>query len=1603
MSKILKRTSFGLVRTNPRLTTNVKLVANSSDKIFLETIDADPLLSKSIYKGFELSVKGSYSYDIKRFYSQNLSKLPEEIAYKVFEQDSSLLIKGRYNQQYDFTYGSGAYPKNSRLYSEEFAIFAPVWLERDNLPDFFVIFKMEDPVTINTANISGNLDNNPTINSLIEDPEYFFDNYVKNARIIKKFDLTEKTNLGTYIRNHINDTNFPESSLYSSFEKGIGTEWRGISYRGGGFCSIVNDIHYDYVIQDKTILESDDFITSGFKRNGVIVANILNLEFLFDDEDQEKYQFSRYFGMYVNAEELGQFLLDPVRLYNDRDAEFTQNPRPNKVFLGDPISEIDQIQTNLNGIKVYPEMGPSGIHEGRLIQFSEIQNPRFSYIEDTQGNFYSIDNKNNWDTVNTIAGPTTSFTSIDSDFLRIKNRRVNWKNFGGFENPFNFIPITPTAKIGRPGLSFRVTNTITSGDEIRIQFIDWTNLSILNLVDNHTIKADLTLPPESSNGILFSPNGTPKQIAKSISLAINAINVGTSEYTIFSSISIEDEIIIFSRVASENWNKLEITFFSSSPTFPFSTSNEYVEDVIITNYIQSPVSLSIPVAGRILRLNFTGGNSNSKSRVIIEKRYIQELRDSVDKIFVKTKKGYKTTGNPVIYLDEPIFDKFGNIINFVNFDKYLIVELSDLTDAFELGSSSKIGLYRLAKNSLGYLSILPIKDFDFDTRSTEYNRDGDASPNKLYDWYQGIGPTGASAIFDWNTIGSTAQGFITDIIGPTSAFVISGGFKRLLGVEDELIDEVKDIDTEYDRLKENLIPDLATESKVVPFINKWVYDNECVDVRENPYRLNVAAPFGYSNFSPAFDEISKNPKFYTHEWYYLQKYPPYMSIDEKINSFSYFDEDLNFPNIPRPTDLNASTIYSGLTGSTGNLLSGVEDYFVEYFTRETVDGLPIPRDFKYSLFSSGDNLRPAETLFRGSKVEVRDRSEFSAFNFDKLSKKYITSEKYNGYKFSAVLTYGIGATNITIIKNDKFRSITLVIRVDFNDPLFQYLDSNGSNQFIDRSLLYSANNRLTSTSPSFLLIADKSISGNIIDWIDNGTSFEVSMGPDLSGNLPNLINELVQNDTGGFNDISITDGTNTYVFAGISNITGSSFQCQSISGLPLFPLTITPTGSLNLVPDIVNIWFFNAPLFLLPLQTNPIYVGGGFGGYSSILDSISFSTISNLINEGNPAIRYVNVTKNGSIEFNTYSIDLIRPDYPITSEYLRAIEIKKTPSDIQTNASIIGYEITAKERISLNQISRHRGEFNPKFRDLFRFVDVNDIKAENLDYYNIQILTTLQNQNSVYLRDADIGKIKNLYFNKVNEENPKSIISDSAELGQVYPLIDEISIDFRDFFVFKSNWDVHYYRTYPKRNISNPIIGTREPREFKSFYGSKILSIPNNITIQTFPGGIINKSELVDARSINNVSASLVQSLDAIGNRDQLTVSVFTEKAISDFFIEDGIIKPFNDFVNPLFSFGDNGVSDDKRIYIKENLIDRYFIKEIIMWEREWNPRRGQVNLPQIEINLTDAQKVNSGYKPSSNFQIIGDQLGGLDFRLIYTIPKDRRTSISLTIKLEKK
>lgn len=1631
---ILKKTSFALLRTNPKLTTNIKLIADSKNKLFLESFDATPELSTSTYKGFEVNPYGFYSYDLNRFYNRNQDILSENVAYYVYEEDPSINVRTQYNQQFDFTYGYGFANKDSNFYSEEYSIFAPIWLERDNIPEYFVIFKMDGPSSVNindqdviaSVPANPNFDTEPLLDTLVKDPSYFNQNFIKKSKILKTFDLSENTAIGKYIRNHINDSIFPESSFFGSQEKDNNSYWNGISYRNGGFCSISKEIYLDHTIVDKTMIESDDYITNGFKTNSVVCANILNLEFLFDDENQTKYDFSRYYGLYMSEVELGKFIIDKDRLFEDLDSETTQLPLPTFNNVGDYMNEESQIQTNVNGIKIYPKIGASGPYNGRLLTWSEIQNPRYAYVKDTNGKFYSINNQINWNTKNL----TDTGVVEDTNFLRIKDNAVNWRDFSGMEKPFSYVPIRITPERGRSSVAFKVTSTPGSSDQIRIKFTDWNNNNEIENIDNYTIIADDNLSPGTSNDRYFSNKGSFTQIAQSITDAINNLTNVLNEYQIFSAICKDEEVIIYTRTQSENWNNLKFSIFSENIIFPYDISSDDFSEAkisLINNYLPTPIATSTGTTGNFYITNFTGGNENPSSRLVVEKKYIQEFIDPLDEIYVKTKKGYQKVKQS-LYLDDKIMVK-GIITDFLNTNNYSIIELENNNDEFVFAYDKVISLFKLAKNTNGYFSIFPIKDFDFDFHSTEYNKTGDSNPNNLLDWYKGIGSSSGSPIFNWTAIGSTSQTLISSVIGPSSPFVTIRGFQSLIGYQDVITDFKEPVFNEYDRLQENAITELAVPSRNVPFINKWVYDNGGLDVRENPYRFNSNQAFGYSNFSPSFDQSIRSTKFYTHEWYYLQSYPPYMSFDDKLNSYSYFDSNINYSQVPKFPDVddvkydvfNGNDLYNadynqtvltiaGLTGGTGataNLYSINEDYFLSYFTRESIGGSAIYRDFKYSIFENGTNIKNAETLFRGVKVEIVDRFEDSPINFNKNSLKFINNTKYNGYKFSAVLTFGNAGTKLTIVKNDKWKAITLVIQADLDDALTSYIYNSKTYKFIDRSLLYCLESKLIKNG-STLEFVDRNLSGLVKDWKYNkvGTDeyFRVYFGPDIYGTTPKLNVELSQNENGGYNDVVVTNGTYTYRFVNIYDIENDTFKCKQITGLgsTISPLP-DPTKKNELIflkSNISSPWLGLVPERTAPLLLAPKQLKGGYNAYIDIMESISFSAIANDINYGDPDVEYVNITDEGAIEYNKYVINLINPDYPIIATYLKREPLTKS-NTFADPSSILGYQIGAMDRITLSPVARYRGNYNPKVKDVFRFVDTQDLKNEGLDYFNIQILTDLG-----YIRDNKIGMLENLYYCKVNTENAQILKTATKDTHNgarsIYPFIGETYLDKKDYFVFRSNWDPHYYNKYLDKTINQPVMGTREPKEEKAFFASKTISVPDVVYVEKF-NGTATIDQFKIAGNIEKLNKFLVTEEVKLIGINQLNIDVYLKNQFTQWLLDDGIARVFKQYISTTYSFGTASIWDDIKKYIETNIHNRYEIKEVILWEKKLNLLKGEVPTAQIVTDLTDAEKIEQGYVKSYNFRVAKQNSTDINFKLIYNIQKQVKTSIAISVVLQKK
>lgn len=287
--------SFGILRTNVGLTTNVKIMVSSEDKLSLDSIESNDNLSLTRFKNFKFNKTTLYDDIIPVYYKG----IPSETAYQIKYNNDSETMATNFSQQFDTMYNYGARNiVNNKDYKEEYEYFAPLYID-GKLPSDFVIFRVDG---------SG-------IESLTK--ENFRNNILDNFKAVKVFDLTNNTNIGQWLNtNFVENGFFPRTPLEIDFRSLEFSKWNGIDYETGGYTS--KSLFMDNIFEgEKEIFELEKFIFNNFKEKKIVFPNILNLTFLFNDTPStpdvvRKWSINRYYGFYINEKEL-KYTLSPYK------------------------------------------------------------------------------------------------------------------------------------------------------------------------------------------------------------------------------------------------------------------------------------------------------------------------------------------------------------------------------------------------------------------------------------------------------------------------------------------------------------------------------------------------------------------------------------------------------------------------------------------------------------------------------------------------------------------------------------------------------------------------------------------------------------------------------------------------------------------------------------------------------------------------------------------------------------------------------------------------------------------------------------------------------------------------------------------------------------------------------------------------------------------------------------------------------------------------------------------------------------------------------------------------------------------------------------------
>ena len=985
--------SFSLVRTNPKLTTNTKLMYNGK-KMYMESYASDPLMNTLGYKNVYVKPNSTYNKDIASFLKGSGSR-----AYDVYQNFSNVAISGSYDNQFETLYWCGAEYINSSFYSEEIGFVAPLYL-REKLPNYFLIFRLDTP-----SNYNLNVDEEgKPLDSTFD----FKTDILDKAVLIKTFDLREGSVLGKYIHNYIDQEAFEfDKSMYVNFSNGEVTYY-GINKTDGILEKKVENFENELLKNDSPIITDDKWFTEGFERNGLIFPYIMNIEYLFNDdnfkhEDGESYDFARYIGVYCNNIEFGEFTnLDELTA-----SEYTQNNvmyyfEDNKNVLHRYINNEDGLKIDGKEANLFDVNLISGFEKERVTGYAEPLDIYEGYINRAQYGFEILKPLEPGDWIGLLYDG-----KVECYFADNKNRNGEEK-YDMLIGEYSDFRFSVSGKSTVNDIADALVKSINRNKDSMFEAKCSDNIVVIYVKREGT----------KYNG---SEEGGAKMLIETSLLYNRKISLPISD-----------------NIKYINGNDYPIENISTSDKV--TPAANFSEDGTIINYEKSSF-------GDYYIDYFCGAcdveiNSETDVYKNVFKIYTEECIFFDTNRYLKTNNGdgRKINTNMIyINLDGKIDPNYRLVI----VDDAPIDKKGDIGYDVSVSSTYQVEIMDKFKPNHGVLSWFPVKDFDFDVNYTSYGQysafvDECNKLSKKITYQQ-----------EWN-IKDTKDSNSTS----TQEDVMKGIKETPIA---PFVDEYGNpLESEYDYYLEQIHPDLCLLSKTAPYILKWGYYDEQKDSCENPYRLNVSKVFGVSNLSANPYLRKCSVKDYTHSM------PYYMTLDtiESYKDYQYIVSDEIY-SIHNNKDKKSQYAIELEDYSFGTFFDCVY-YWIDVFKRTDVDmfshffsGKKYGKRFdrKYSRLLGGDKFHNPSTLFRGVKFEA-------VRQYNGIEKR---SSEYNDYKFSFVyipvmIDSVIFNSTVHFIKNDTFKFIVGIVFVNTMLGTYDHNIFNGYVDYFNKGYVYAACN-----------------------------------------------------------------------------------------------------------------------------------------------------------------------------------------------------------------------------------------------------------------------------------------------------------------------------------------------------------------------------------------------------------------------------------------------------------------------------------------------------------------------------------------------------------------
>lgn len=1422
-------TSYMLLRSNPLFGGNIKVVVDSENKLYMDTYKVSDVLSNKLYRKQQISANSNFSGDVRRIFST----LPLGEMYKISSEDvlDISLPETELNKQYITDYSYGGRLLKDDLYDEDYAMHAPLWLN-NKLPDYFAIFRLPgayNPETYGEGEIAD-----------------LALKYIKNGKLIKSWGIKENTPVGTYLRNHLDEmVTVNVAPIFLSLSDPSLTNpdpntWYGVSPTAGIIAG-KSETTYNFDEKSSNFTDMNAFTSKGFERQNVLMTNLMNMEYVFSDDDASLYTMSRYFGLYLTENIL-------------YDVAYYQSSIDSSVYV---LSADNKNSSDFFNSDMFDTSG------NIIDEFSN----RIITIDD-------INEINRIDNVNQLNG-------VDNEIIK------PWINKLG-----DVLLNESLDKLDHPGkfISIELNNLLKPGETFRFNNLDDSIIwEIYGTGDDHINNGGFVNYPSKSeasghptvNRVAFSTKGDiSDQVnamwgAWGVLMEMNDVPIShyykkENGYSIKIRDNFKESNIQFQRITSNSSNDL----YNNTLDYGFNSSGAF-DDVIFYGALKPTIDdfEIVPIDSSYGPIDF--------------EIFGDRMSITVDIIDISNLNAYTIGDEKINMLEEHMLymdtDRQHKLVSYIDAQTAIARKLRYIDHPLKEGKSLLLSetevfpvantwnVYKIYSLSISLMGINPVKDFDFtiydssvlDTKSSYwYNRENDISTNYFtinpsdnelqrtintvdsFEIIKGKGDISIGGISYEYDIDGSLNSFNTfnsvAVISPEAGETIISRFKSDASVEfngyDPSISEENLYDY-YESWDDQTAQFKLKYTTTVPTVTKWV--GVGTDCRNNPLRLvlneNMFAPGVSTNFIPSVYN-------FTDELFY----PSFKYLDTgKRNWKDYVYFDINDP------------------------------------IKHTIDGKT-----EYSTFK--------ELLTINPKVDI-------------FSKLVYYNNNVTGTETRSTITHYNSYTNSidSIISG-------MSLSMEVTDTALNVLDTRDWDGFRLSAITVSSRNK--TSNKQIEVYINEHVKTILIVWYQGNDilNYNTRVSPTQMGK--NVLDPDIINSSSYLNNINLKSfNHDVSSYSHIKTPFGVNNSSISTDILKIYGIEPNYEGKSYMAEQ------FNQFNQNYNTETSDIFnaygkidiIGNQFEfyneSYNTFNDNIQYNYNISASSYGKNVVNHPYTYNNNINLYLNNTCDLTTFEYLTSNNLVEYFISKNGKTLINDDFVSEPIKIIINKPKEYKNVSTFHGWYKPSFNNILEF------------NYNEPELVTTALELDFILGNTDLKSYNNipqLWYNKV----VSTVTQFDVSVGNA---IDHV----KNYNPFISQWDDNYYYKYDD-NVKTSIPGYNSAIESPSFFGSKLVKLPNEITLDkwsdatAYIGRVFKKG----SRMYSNAASG-----NYVIQKNEIQLVYALSKSLI------GIFKN-----NPVFVDNWRNLTESDNIingYIKKTVLDYYDISKskmnVTVWEKD--------------------------------------------------------------------